>query len=132
MLQRGLCDCLRDGFAEPDSLANVALCEFGREWRASFEHSRLARGKCPRDHAEAFVHDPAALFVVARRLVPRVKPVHRTEQQRNEYSGLLAVERFVAVRRVSLEQSPADARVLTLEARDVGGVTSRERISFAH
>src|SRR5260370_28176476 len=36
------------------------------------------------------------------------------------------------MRGVSFEQAAADARVLALESRDVGGVTAGERISFAH
>src|SRR5580704_15371128 len=132
MIYRGLRNCLRNGFAAPDSLALVALYEVGGEWRASFEHRSSARGECSGDHAEAFVHDSAALFVVSGRLVPCVEPVHRAEQQRGEYSCLLAVERFIAMRGVAFEQAAADARILALEARDVGGVPARQRISLAH
>src|ERR1700691_2694813 len=131
-LERGLRDCLRDGFAAPESRANVSLSDFGGEWRASFEHRRSAHGKCSRDHAKTFVHDAAALFVIARRLVPGVEPVHRAEQQRGQDSRLLAIKVFVAMRRVGLEQAAADARVLALEARDVGGVAAGERIRLAH
>src|ERR1700686_2309633 len=36
------------------------------------------------------------------------------------------------MRGVAFEQASADARVLALEARDVGGVTAGKRIRFAH
>jgi len=47
-------------------------------------------------------------------------------------AGLLAIESLVAMRGISFEQTTADARVLTLETRNIGGVTARERIGFAH